>query len=301
MGSFNEILAEITRTQSTDAMDSVRRKYMRELSEKTGRNTVAYYSGWLQRNNPDIARMVGINDEDKTGFMSCFAGIEFEKGLDLIIHSPGGDVAATESIIDYLRSKFSSNIRVIVPQISMSGGTMIACAGKEIIMGQHSNLGPIDPQFGSIAAIAVLKEFERAADEIKKDVSRAHVWQPIIGQYPPTFLSRCHQAIEWSREIGLKTLLTGMFENDSDKDTKANLVVERLLSAEEHKAHGRHLHIKDCKEMGLKIMDLESDQALQDLILSVHHAYTITLMNTTCTKIIENDKGVAFLKFARTA
>lgn len=89
-----------------------------------------------------------------------------------------------------------------------------------------------------------------------------------------------------------------MFKDDPNGDRKANAIVEHLLSAEAHKAHGRHLHLKDCKEMGLKIVEIEGDQAFQDLILSVHHAYSITLMNTTCAKIIENDNGVAFIRYA---
>ena len=32
--------------------------------------------------------------------------LDVEKGLDLILHTPGGDVAATESIIDYLNNIF---------------------------------------------------------------------------------------------------------------------------------------------------------------------------------------------------
>ncbi len=63
----------------------------------------------------------------------------------MILHTPGGDIAATESIVDYLYCMFDKDIRVIVPQISMSAGTMIALASKEIVMGKHSNLGPIDP------------------------------------------------------------------------------------------------------------------------------------------------------------
>jgi len=67
--------------------------------------------------------------------------LDRSKGLDLILHTPGGDIAATESLVDYLYSMFDKDIRVIVPQISMSDGTMIALASKEIVMGKHSNLG----------------------------------------------------------------------------------------------------------------------------------------------------------------
>ena len=68
-----------------------------------------------------------------------------KNGLDLILHTPGGDIAATESLVYYLKQIFGRNIRVFVPQMAMSAGTMIALASKEIIMGKESSLGPIDP------------------------------------------------------------------------------------------------------------------------------------------------------------
>lgn len=54
MGSWNDILKEVNETQSQ--YDYVRRKYLKELSNYTGRNTIAYYSSWLnkQGNNLDI-------------------------------------------------------------------------------------------------------------------------------------------------------------------------------------------------------------------------------------------------------
>ena len=50
--------------------------------------------------------------------------------------------------------------------------------------------------------------------------------------------------------------------------------------------------------MGLKIKDLESDNELQDAVLSVHHACIIMLANTAAAKIIENQNGTAFIKNA---
>lgn len=57
-------------------------------------------------------------------------------GLDLILHTHGGQIAATESIVHYLRSIFGNNIRAFIPQLAMSAGTMIALSCKEIIMRQ---------------------------------------------------------------------------------------------------------------------------------------------------------------------
>lgn len=156
MPNWNYLLKEIANTPAegeTSSADIVRRKYLSKLYNLTNRNTIAYYSGWLSK--PKIEG-VEITDEDKNGFMACIHKLDRDKGLDLILHTPGGDGAATESLIFYLREMFGHDIRAIVPQIAMSAGTIIACACKSILMGKHSNIGPVDPQFGGIPAIGII-------------------------------------------------------------------------------------------------------------------------------------------------
>jgi ClpP class serine protease len=103
-------------------------------------------------------------------------------------------MAATESLVEYLREMFHGNVRAFVPQIAMSAGTMIACSCTEIFMGAHSSIGPIDPQYGDIPAHGLVEEFERAAREVKEDPSRMLVWAPILQKINPTMLSECIKA-----------------------------------------------------------------------------------------------------------
>ena len=298
MSNWNQIFNEVEETarNAKNPHDSVRHRYLKEFSERTGRNVVAYYSGWLQKTGYQYNNIVSINDEDKGGFMACFYQMDFSKGLDLFIHSPGGAVAATESIIHYIRAKFGDDVRVFVPQLSMSGGTMIALAGKEIWMGTHSNLGPIDPQFGPQPAQLVLTEFDEALKEIKADPHKIDVWRPILEQIPPTFLSTCKHAIDWSKEIGKNALVTSMFKDDPEREAKADAIVSFLTDADTNRNHGRHLHREECEDAGLKIVNFESDQEMQNAILCVHHSYMISLMNTPIVKIIENDAGISHVK-----
>lgn len=298
MPDWNTIKEEIDREhrEAKHPHHSIRQKKLEAFQKNTNHNVVAYYSGWLQKTAPQFGNIVSITDEDKNGLMACFHGLDFEIGLDLILHSPGGSVAATESIIHYIRSKFADDVRVFVPQISMSGGTMIALSGKEIWLGHHSNLGPIDPQFGSQPASLVLSEFDKAADEISKNPDMIHVWRPILEQIPPTFLSTCQAAVDWSREIAQKTLISGMFKDDENKEEKSKIIADALLDVDVHKNHGRHLHRDKCEDIGLKIVNFESDQEMQDLILSVHHSFMITLMESPAAKLIENHKGIIYGK-----
>ena len=292
---LNEITAEIQthRTAAQTAVDAVRRKYLKELYAHNRRNIIAYYSGFLSK--PTIAG-VEITDEDKNGFMMATHGMVKQNGLDLILHTPGGSIAAAESIVDYLKRMFGKNIRAIIPQIAMSAGTMIACSCKKIIMGTHSNLGPIDPQLNGIPAAGVIEEFRKALDEIKKDPDAMMVWQYILRQYPPSFLGQCENGVKWASAFVAAELRSNMLSGRPDAEALADDIVAKLTDFSGNKSHDRHIHYDECRDMGLEVELLEEDNKQQDLVLTVHHCYMNALMNTNAFKMIENHNGVAFIK-----
>lgn len=150
--------------------------------------------------------------------MGVLQGLDVSNGLDIILHTPGGDTAATESLIDYLNQKFDGDMRAIIPQLAMSAGTMIACACRQIIMGKQSSLGPIDPLINGIPAFGVLADFDRASKEMKKDKSKSSVWGPIIAIYPPSLINQCENAISWSKELALEYLSGSMFKEDLESN-----------------------------------------------------------------------------------
>ena len=291
MPDWNDLLDEIKNSGSTH--DIIRRKYLEKLHEFTGRNIIIYYSGWLQK--PGIQGL-WINDYDKTGFMTTIHGMDKSKGLDLVLHTPGGETAATESIVDYLRSIFGTDIRAIVPQLAMSAGTMIACSCKSIVMGKQSSLGPIDPQLSGVPAHGIIEEFEQACEDTKADQSKIPIWQPIIAKYNPTLIGECQKAITWSGEIVEEWLKTGMFKDDPDSEQVIKRIKEELGSHALTKSHARHLSASRCREMGLKVEMMEDSQELQEAVLTVHHICTHTFSSTPAVKIIENHEGKAFIQ-----
>lgn len=300
MPNWNEVLQEMLSAQGRsepDPIGLVRRKYLTLLKQKTGRNIITYYSGWLQK--PQIMG-VDINDEDKNGFMTAVHGMDCSLGLDLVMHTPGGSVSATESIVDYLYRKFRiegyEDIRVIIPQLAMSAGTMIACSSNRILMGKQSSLGPVDPHLSNIPAQGVIEEFKRAYKEIKKDPNKLAVWRFILEKYQPTFLSKCENAINLAEEFVGKNLETVMFSGGRNAKAKAKKVVKYLTNYKDRKGHDRHINIDDAISIGLIVEKLEDDQELQDLVLTLHHCYMHTLANTPILKIIENHNGQAVVK-----
>ena len=98
--------------------------------------------------------------------------------IDLVAHTPGGLVLASEQIARALH-RHPAKVTVIVPHYAMSGGTMLGLAADEIVMDENAVLGPVDPQVGqwpaaSIIAAAESKPKERVNDEtlILADIAR---------------------------------------------------------------------------------------------------------------------------------
>lgn len=298
MPSWDEVQSEIRAAGS--GHDVVRRRGLAALSEYTGRNTILYYSGWLEKQHLINQGLTGfdVNDSDKNGFMATIHKMDRSKGLDLILHTPGGSVAATESLVDYLRSMFKTDIRAIVPQLAMSAGTMIALSAKSIVMGEHSSLGPIDPQFNGTPAHGIVEEFKRAQREIKADPTTMATWQPIIAKYPPTLVGECEKSIDWANEIVGDWLTSGMFAQETDPRASAEKVVNELADHALTLSHDRHISAVKAKELGIKVERLEDDDDLQENVLTVHHACAQTITETPAFKIIENQLGVAQILMA---
>ncbi|WGS30393.1 hypothetical protein [Bradyrhizobium sp. ISRA464] len=301
MPNWNSVLREISVYQADhneSAFDVVRRKYLKRLFTHTKRNVIAYYSGFLSKPRIEGTQ---INDEDKNGFMLCIHELKRDRGLDLILHTPGGDGAAAESLVDYLRSMFGNDIRAIVPQIAMSAGTMIACSCSSIVMGKESSLGPVDPQYGSISAVGLLKEVRRAHDEILKNNQSALFWNPILQKITPSFLQRCEWAVLAADGFIRRTLAENMFSAlpGNEQAAKIESVCDILSNLSDSKEHNTHFQIDQCKKAGLEIVDLEADQRLQDLVLTLHHCYMHTLSNTPAFKVIENHLGRAMVRVSQ--
>ncbi len=291
MPSRSEILNSILNKNGTldfVKLEKQRKEYLQQLSDHTNRNVITYYSGWMStRNSEDVS----INDKDINAFMDTVHKLDKSKGLDLILHTPGGDIAATEQIINYLHSVFNNDIRAIIPQMAMSAGSLISVSCKEIIMGKQSCLGPFDPQMRGVACQSVIKEFEEAKEDIKKNPQSLGLWQVIVSKYDPTFMLACKQAVLLTDELTDKVLERTVPNKDIRGQIK-KIFNDNSIS----KLHSRHYSKEKVKKAGLNVIDLESDQKLQDLVLSLHHSYIITLEHSLITKMVENQIGSTYIR-----
>lgn len=296
MPNREDMAKEISTLKAT-GQDIVRRRYIKELSDYTKRDTVIYFSGYhIPRSISIPPAIMSLNPQDIQGFMAALHGLT-GKSLDLILHSPGGSLEVADQIVQYLRSKYE-HIRAIVPQNAMSAATMIACACDEIVLGKHSAIGPIDPQIQlpgvggvmmSVPAHTIIKDFEQAKAEIIANPLLANLWVPKLSSMPVGFLNFCDQTIQLAK-IKVETWLSQyMFKGAND--ALAKKIADFLGKFDEHKTHGRPIGYDVAKDAGLVVTRLEDDQELQEKALSVFHATMVTFEVTDCLKIIENQKG----------
>jgi len=182
---------------------------------------------------------------------------------------------------------------------------MIALFGNEIVMGQHSQLGPIDPQFTittpegprSAPAKTILDQFELAKKECR-DPANLAAWMPIIRTYAPGLLTQCVASQQLAVRMVSSWLEKYMFANEDGASEKAGKIAAWFADYESFQSHGRRVGPDQALEQGVKVLRLESDHRLQDATLAVHHATMHTFSATPAAKIIENHHGRAWVVLA---
>lgn len=301
MASWGEVLEEFSRSAAQNNgqpdNDGIRKRYLGQLAALTGRSTILYATAWMTKQG--VGDM-SINLMDMQGMMEVCRGLP-GPSLDIVLHSPGGTAEAASSIVTYLRQKYN-DVRVFVPLAAMSAATMWAMAANRIVMGKHSQLGPIDPQVmyaqGNqvmpVPARTIIDQFEQAKKEIAADPASLGAWAPMIPQYGPGLLQMCETANALSKGLVRDWLKAYMFAGQPNPARKAERVAKFFGDFKQHKSHGVGIFRDVAKSKGLVIDDLETDQNLQDAVLSVFHATMLTFNFSPCIKLIENNLGRGF-------
>ncbi len=110
-----------------------------------------------------ISRHIDIEDSEEV--LRAIRLTPDEMPLDLVLHTPGGLVLASEQIACAIK-RHPGKVTVFVPHYTMSGGTLVSLAANEIVMDPDAVLGPVDPQLGTPAsgfypAVSILKALEQ--------------------------------------------------------------------------------------------------------------------------------------------
>ena len=310
--TWDEIRVEIVEASQTLGVaqhDNIRRDKIAAVEKISGVPLIVYASDFTDidraaRNGAGLQ----IQLQDKTGFLQATSDIP-DGPLDVLLHSPGGSPAATESIVHLLRARFDP-IRFLIPHTSKSAATMLALSGNEVLLGKAAELGPIDPQLQfvteqrpvSVPARAAIDQFERAGSDISLDPNKLRVWLPIIRQYGPGFLQECHNAIELSETLVTNWLSSYMFRGDLDASEKARKIAKWLADHNNFNSHSRPVWIEQLLELepSMRVGLLQDEgRDFDDAVMALYWAVDVTFNDTDAIKLIEHRSGSAYIQLLR--
>ena len=276
---------------TADQINKNRFGYLKAFYEKRKRNVVAYYSGFWQFR----AEKASIFEGDVGPLVDAVRHLDHSRGLDLLLHTPGGSIGGAEAMGNYLRRIFGTNIEVFVPMTAMSAGTMIACISRKIHMGKQSSLGPIDPQLDNFSMGCILDNIEDINKQVADNPSKSDFFAALLkDKYELGLVPLCKQSIDLSKEIVSNWLKTGMFCEDGG-ECLAKCVVEKLSDYKEMKSHNRKIGVDKATEIGLKVASLETDREIEEIVLNIHKSYMETITAYRAYKIVENHSGVCVI------
>lgn len=177
-----------------------------------------------------------INIEDSEQILRAVRLTPPEAPIDLILHTPGGLVLATEQIARAL-IRHPSKVTVFVPHYAMSGGTMLAMAADEIVMDENAVLGPVDPQLGNVAAASVLKVLEeKPIDKIDdQTLVTADVARKAIAQV----------------QSFVRALLEDSIPQQKVAPDKVDAIIERLTTGQV--THDYPITVEEAQALGLPV------------------------------------------------
>lgn len=276
---------------------------LKRISSKRSDCNVLFYSSAFLQKPQAPPNSTQLTHEELNGFMSCLYGMKWDKGLTLLLHTPGGLTNAAETIVSYLHSKFD-HIEVIVPTFAMSAGTMVSLAANKIVLGRPSQLGPIDPQMPIggkyVSARGIVDQFEEAKADIAQNVVMAHAWAPILQSLGPSLMVEAKNALDYGERMVSEWLHKRMLAAlpEPDRTDKAKSIAKFFNDAANHKSHGRRIDRDEARAQGVVVEDLEDDQDLQEHVLTAYHVATICFSQTTVTKMLWSNHGQSWMKQA---
>lgn len=247
--------------RAINALRYTRQELIRKIDEETGRHLICYISG----------RLASIDRDDIVFMVDLLERIPQGGDVDLLLHTPGGDMDAAEKIVAMIRARVSTGqFRVIVPDFAKSSGTLIAIGADKVLMSDSSELGPIDPQLvlsdgrGNLIAHSVqafLDAYEEHSKILQNNPNHA-ASRMMLDKLDPGTMKLFAAAKERARNLAQKHLLQGMLKGGSVGNVNYTMVASNLLDTQRWLAHGQMIGPYDAKEIGLEVEQLSPTDSL---------------------------------------
>jgi hypothetical protein len=242
--------------QAQNAERYVRQVQIKEMQKSTNSRLLCYVAG----NGAQITR------DDTIGLVELLHNVPRGSNIDLLLHTGGGDIDASEKIVSMLRAAVGNEgrFRLVVPDFAKSAGTLIALAADKILMSDSSELGPIDPQFlkkdgdGNLrwhSVLNYLNAYQIICDQLRENPDDVPA-RMMLSKLDPTTVVQFEAIKRRARMLAEQHLNRWMFQTKKATYTK---IAGDLMDINRWPAHGQMIGWEDAKEMGLEVEYLAPD------------------------------------------
>jgi ATP-dependent protease ClpP protease subunit len=239
-------------------------RYLRQLligdiEAQTGRELLAYFTE-CDRTHAQI-------DQTDDIYLSELLSDRRSENIDLLIETNGGMTDATEKVCAVLRNS-GVDLRVIVPRRAKSNGTVVAFCGRAIVMGNDSELGPIDPTImvqGNPIPCDYIVKAQNVNDQILIQMAKS--------------------AIRQTRKLAKQLLETGMLEGAPDATLED--LLNKLASRDTYHSHGSVIDATESSRLGLKVDHLQPADPLWRKMWLLRTMYSFDCRQRGYAKLFE--------------
>jgi hypothetical protein len=221
-----------------------RQSLIREYEASTGNYLLTYTAG----------RSALISREDPVYLVDLLHNLVRGKPIDLILHTPGGDVDAAEKFLSLLQAYAEpKRLRIIVPDFAKSAGTLIALGADGIVMSDASELGPIDPQIVRYdrdgneswhSVLNYLDAFAQHAADLRADPNDI-VASIMIDKLDPTQIKRHEMMRDRARNFAEREL--------RKKGLNYTAIASDLIDTKRWLSHGQMINWEAARLMDLPV------------------------------------------------
>lgn len=233
--------------EALNAPRYARQSLIKEIERLTETSLICYVSPNSQIERDDVIAMVDLLHNTVPG-----------APIDLMLHSPGGNIDAAEKLITLIRKRAgTAPVRVIVPDYAKSAATLIALGADAILMSDSSELGVIDPQvqlpngkghLQAVSAQGYLDAFNEYAKMLRENPGDP-VARLMLDKMEPSTIHRLEQATTRSRKIAVALLTTGMIKDEAE----ASAIVDDLSNTRKWHSHGQMIPQEALLKLGLSV------------------------------------------------
>jgi hypothetical protein len=201
----------------------------------------------------------------------------------LLVNSPGGGMVSSYKIARAIRIALKE-VTTFVPHVAASGGTLLALAADEIVMGPMSHLTPLDPQIiykgTRISAGTSIRSFSRAVQWFEKQT-------PDEAPYPQRAMTDKldpYLMEEWNGSMdAMVDYVTELLSLSNHR--KAHEVAWRLVW--DYPTHGFVINAQRARDdIGLNITDPADRQEAWDVMRHWLGKYLVKPDSTHCIRYV---------------